>query len=732
MPSAASYPASQNLFRNRGHWDENGIFLPKPDPAPGCWCPKDLPLNPTLCQRCQEINIRHLIFCEYLPDSIIFGDLDDVRKRTSCDLCSVIALGVKQVWRGGDWEDHSNIGQKTVNFTGLEVSRQSVEGYALSFYTNWQLVEFDVVYKGKDVSAQPVERTFEFSPKVKISLLKSMLKYCEKNHTECGSDIEHFTESMRVIDLKDMCVTLAGRDCRYCALSYVWGKNPGTWLNLLKDNVGSLGNKNALINAPLPKTVRDAMQLCLELGERYLWVDSLCIIQDDPVFQKQQIEIMDTIYAAAHFTIIVGAGDNANSGIPGLNDWTRNMQRQTIRIQDIEISNCLPKIRDNVDRSVWNTRGWTYQERMFANRSFLLSEAQAYFSCKEGVQYERKDHLIGDHMRLERFDYRSQYRSQRQNLMGNYKRDVVEYTLRSLTSQADILRAFQGVMNDMLRKFHQTFHYGLPNVDFVDALLWQPAKEARTRTADGSIFPSWSWSSCFGPVKYSFTAERATSLTNLRAFWLDGEEPNLFNVEFFFNNAGLEILSIVDKHSAPSASHPPSAEALGLTLKQEGRILFRTSHAFFNLHNKVPFTTSDSWWTDYTMEVNFSTTTIASIYHLSNPSFSGEPLGFIEFDKVWAELNLTEGKKWEFVALSLSATNIQDDTYGRNFTMRRGFGWPLVYSRYVRELVVNVMLVERTGERDGEEEVCRRLGVGKMYLDCWEDADTIDRWIVLE
>jgi hypothetical protein len=72
------------------------------------------------------------------------------------------------------------------------------------------------------------------------------------------------------------------------------------------------------------------------------------------------------------------------------------------------------------------------------------------------------------------------------------------------------------------------------------------------------------------------------------------------------------------------------------------------------------------------------------------------------------------------------ASTKADDFMHRHFTMRRNIGVPLVWSRNVRALLVNVMLVEWEGE------VARRLGVGKIYLDHWEAAEPQKRWVVLE
>jgi hypothetical protein len=111
-----------------------------------------------------------------------------------------------------------------------------------------------------------------------------------------------------------------------------------------------------------PRCIRIAngsgLSLRLWLGkmwERFLWVDSLSIEQDDPVHQKRQIDIMDTIYASATLTIVAAAGNHADSGLPGVSIWTRDTLRQTITMQDMEVSNALPRLRDMIEVSVSNS-----------------------------------------------------------------------------------------------------------------------------------------------------------------------------------------------------------------------------------------------------------------------------------------------------------------------------------------------------------------------------------------
>ncbi|KAF8860325.1 hypothetical protein BDZ45DRAFT_741454 [Acephala macrosclerotiorum] len=551
------------------------------------------------------------------------GKLNDILKRPECDFCSLVALASQQTW-AGSWDEVARSGT-TCYINALEPERQQPKGYALQITetaSNWQWLEFDLVFKGHDSDSESFARAFELCPKVDKEFLKTSINTCEATHKRCVLDAQPATpDRMSVIDLDMMSIGPAPKNCRYLALSYVWGKITEQWLTLTRENVESLSQKNALVQARLPQT-------------------------------KQQIDIMDSIYASATLTIVAGAGDHANSGLPGVSKWSREVKRQTITIQDIEISNVLPRLGETAERSIWNTRGWTYQERMFSRRCIFLTEAQAFFACGHFASFPR-----------------------------NHELDVSEQ---------------QG--------------------------------QVEKRIANASL-PSWSWASTNGAVKYSFTEKRITDSSSLPAFWQDGEEPEQFLIDWFLNVDGSQILRIKERPPSPIwpliSPDQGSTDLIKITLQGPGRLLFQTQRAFLSLTNSVPFRTIDSWWTDYTQDINLSTVSIASILLDGSPD---GPIGFIELDKIWAEQHLSQEARqlqWEFLAISLAATD-RNDYMHRHFTMRRNINYPIVLSRNVREIIVNVMLVERNGD------VARRLGVGKIYLDCWELSDPQKTWVVLE
>ena len=81
------------------------------------------------------------------------------------------------------------------------------------------------------------------------------------------------------------------------------------------------------VDAKLPKTTRDTIYFVRQFGEGYLWVDALCIVRDDTENIKDLTGKMDLIYRSAIFTITAAAGAGAESGLPGVQPGSRNLQQ---------------------------------------------------------------------------------------------------------------------------------------------------------------------------------------------------------------------------------------------------------------------------------------------------------------------------------------------------------------------------------------------------------------------
>ena len=142
---------------------------------------------------------------------------------------------------------------------------------------------------------------------------------CRKNpavealrRTNPANEISDF----RCIDVEQNCLVRPPKACRYAALSYVWGRIG--FFTTLQENVAMLEEPGALgrpaYHDRIPLTIRDAMQVVREIGIRYLWVDSLCIVQDEPNQNKlTHIQSMDLVYSAADLVIVAAGSRDACS-----------------------------------------------------------------------------------------------------------------------------------------------------------------------------------------------------------------------------------------------------------------------------------------------------------------------------------------------------------------------------------------------------------------------------------
>lgn len=131
-------------------------------------------------------------------------------------------------------------------------------------------------------------------------------------------------EEFRVIDVERYEVILAPDQCEYVSLSYLWGETAND-LMLCVSNAEQLADDFSISRIDLPATIKDAMLACAMVGRRYLWADRLCIFQDGSDDIKQaQIERMGDIYSSAFLTIVGACGDDAQSGLAGIDNKLRN------------------------------------------------------------------------------------------------------------------------------------------------------------------------------------------------------------------------------------------------------------------------------------------------------------------------------------------------------------------------------------------------------------------------
>lgn len=182
----------------------------------------------------------------------------------------------------------------------------------------------------------------------------------------------------RLIDVKSSSVIVAPpHEARYVALSYVWGKTQQLLLN--SNTVERLTSRDGLSedHSDISKTIIDAMKVTSLLGFSYLWIDALCIKQDDPNNKSCQIANMDRIYSCASL-IIVSTDPDPSHGIPGFRQTSRSSKQAVCTFPEVQLVSALPVLSQALWSSVWDGRGWTLQEKVLSKRLLIFTEFQTF------------------------------------------------------------------------------------------------------------------------------------------------------------------------------------------------------------------------------------------------------------------------------------------------------------------------------------------------------------------
>jgi hypothetical protein len=204
-------------------------------------------------------------------------------------------------------------------------------------------------------------------PGIDIAQVRQWVSRCENSHSDMCSNpnIKGFAvafpnlEVLRLIDVEETCIVQMRALPKYVVLSYVWGSVSS--LRLTKANRNKLLVPGSLGVAwdMLPRTIQDAITLTQRLGTRYLWVDALCLLQNDSADLDRGVNVMDLIYEQAWLTIIAGYGHNADAGLPGVRQGSRKAYQNIVQIKPGVSLGVNTSLNELLASSVYNSRAWT-------------------------------------------------------------------------------------------------------------------------------------------------------------------------------------------------------------------------------------------------------------------------------------------------------------------------------------------------------------------------------------
>lgn len=427
---------------------------------------------------------------------------------------------------------------------------------------------------GKDDRQAPYVPTSSTSSPQCLALIGHWLEQCTLSHDRCNASSRNAWVPTRLLDLgsienpfvrlvvvREATTTGALRE-PYGTLSHCWGRSiiPHTTQANFHQHLQGLREND------LPKTFREAISYARSLHVRYLWIDSLCIVQDSRADWEHEAATMSTVYRYAFINIAATGAVDGSEGCFWERDpapvrptffsvlWiTPGAQTRAKRYQVVENHNMWA--RKLLDQPL-NRRGWTFQERILSPRVIHFGNQQVFWECRECIACETyplglpaslrqntaidiKSLDLGDESRDDKWSSKYIFGRQRRSdriwsrlwnsLTGIFRPvEVQEVTLTSalnppsvykdwdavvelysqgkLTFAGDKLIALAGLASSICENGRNVvddgYLAGLWHSSLPSHLLWTTEGKLKGQRHDVYTAPSWSWASIDGRISF--------------------------------------------------------------------------------------------------------------------------------------------------------------------------------------------------------------------------------------
>ncbi|KAH8669060.1 heterokaryon incompatibility protein-domain-containing protein [Xylariales sp. PMI_506] len=347
----------------------------------------------------------------------------------------------------------------------------------------------------------------------RISTIGSWLQECRLNHkgAECNplpcTPLRLMTVGLDGTPPKLVWGNAVPCPAEYATLSYVWG-GPVS-LCTTRATLKSFSEQVPL--ALMPKTLADALQIARALKIPYIWIDALCIVQDDEKEWQTEAARMGEIYQGSQLTIAAAQSPDASHGCllekgnHGLQDGESFFRTCTDNVVGSKLLVRLYQgdIRTRASRgNCLSTRGWTLQEHLLSRRLVSCMQPEVHWQCQACYRTESGlsfDPESTEHRNL----FHPSLLQDKQKCHAAWQLIVNDYSRRDLTYSVDRLPALAGIIRHFVPAMADESILGLWKSSFAHDLAWLRLSKP-TQVPALSTFPSWSWLSCPGSVFYGF------------------------------------------------------------------------------------------------------------------------------------------------------------------------------------------------------------------------------------
>jgi hypothetical protein len=380
-------------------------------------------------------------------------------------------------------------------------------------------------------------------------MVTEWLEDCLANHSECQRPVDTSVPSFiptRLLDLgleptSDFIAIIDGRmmsqdsgsalEFKYAALSYCWGA--GITFTTTSKNVAA---HQAKISIPdLPLVFQEAILVARQLRLRYLWIDALCILQDDR--QDWERESKDMPYIFAYAFVTIGAATSAScdssflqrSAQPSVRIPFHSKLNPEVRgyysllLEPCDFQRAEQVAEREFSHLPWNHRAWVYQEQRLATRLLIFGRSMLQLRCRRTCRLENNLSVpVARQLYLEESEERGVW-------------SIEDYSRRKLTQRSDRLGALSGIAHLISKAARETgepneylaglwydtekpeflFETSIIGPSFWDQLCWRIRRPtdiceqmiASLESVEAYCAPSWSWASRNGEVAYMYVHE---------------------------------------------------------------------------------------------------------------------------------------------------------------------------------------------------------------------------------
>ncbi|KAK1749700.1 HET-domain-containing protein [Echria macrotheca] len=469
-------------------------------------------LPPRLCDKCQAMDL-----CQ--PDFYILDDLAELdSKRNHCEFC-------KMRWDVCHHLDRERVKSARFDHDHMQSMLRLNEGlvpvFSICRTPDLTNPNSHVIHAGLPCLPEAASASF-------FAILRHWLSSCDAGHTDCrplptampsrpptrlidvGSSA---APTVRLIDTVSSPSSAHG-PYKYLALSHPWGSPPHfcTYQSNLQQHKRSIPAESP----EFPATFRHAITVTRELGLRYLWIDSICIIQGPDGDFDQESKIMEDVFSSAYCVIAASSATCQRDGF-----IRKRKERQFLRLQAGEseeglyVCRFIDNFTEHVLESPLSKRGWVLQERALARRTIFFTDWQTYFECGDGVRCEtmtKVDNKLASFLGDPNFPSKLSGRlagTDRGEKIRFYESLFQTYSRLDFTRITDRPVAIAGLEQRMLRDLEAQGKFGI----FDDgqsllprSLLWRRGDEVQFLNQidppSGFLLPSWSWMAYDGPIDF--------------------------------------------------------------------------------------------------------------------------------------------------------------------------------------------------------------------------------------